>query len=326
MASGPPKTFEALVAVVIPPACREEVLGDLHERYRSTRRYGLDVASTVPLVILSRIQRTADFQALLIQAFAFYVSFLFTAWLNGAALMRDEWGLLRLAAPAAVAMLGILLADTYTGPGRPRKLALGPALGAGLALASQGLVWLLSPGLGLPRWTLFFGCGAGLLLSSGVRILFLPTRRNDSKHKGDDMRLLNAKAAIAAATAVIVAATIWVAAQKSHGAEPRLTYSQLLASVQSGQVASVTIIGSNSGAARADCRLKDGSTVRTVLPSDYQDALRAMQEQSVSIEIRDFSSDPLRLLLNTTPFLVLLGFWFFMLHKLRNGPRQGLLG
>ena len=63
MASGPPKTFEALVAVVIPPACREEVLGDLHERYRSTRRYGLDVASTVPLVILSRIQRTADSQA-----------------------------------------------------------------------------------------------------------------------------------------------------------------------------------------------------------------------------------------------------------------------
>jgi hypothetical protein len=75
MASGPPKTFETAVAVVIPPACREKVLGDLHERYRSAAQYGLDAASTVPLVILSRIHRTADSRALLIQAFAFYASF-----------------------------------------------------------------------------------------------------------------------------------------------------------------------------------------------------------------------------------------------------------
>jgi hypothetical protein len=74
---GPPKTFEALVAVVILPACREEVLGDLDERYRSPGQYGLDAARTVPLVILSRIQRTADSQALEIQAFACYLSFLF---------------------------------------------------------------------------------------------------------------------------------------------------------------------------------------------------------------------------------------------------------
>ena len=49
MKPGPPKTFEALVAVLVPPACREEVLGDLHERYGSPRQYGLDAASTVPL-------------------------------------------------------------------------------------------------------------------------------------------------------------------------------------------------------------------------------------------------------------------------------------
>ena len=32
----PSKTAEAIVALFLPPACREEVLGDLHERYRSS--------------------------------------------------------------------------------------------------------------------------------------------------------------------------------------------------------------------------------------------------------------------------------------------------
>lgn len=325
MNSGPPKTFETLVAVVIPPACREEVLGDLHERYKSAAQYGLDAASTVPLVVLSRIHRTADSQALLIQAFSFYVSFLFAAWLDGAALLRDEWGLVRLAAPAAVAMVGVMLADVYASSGRSRMklVALGPLLGAGLALVSQGMVWLVSPGLALPRWTMFFGCGAGLLLSSAVRILFARPH-NDSKDKDYKMSLLKFKGVLVGAILVCGAAVLWLADKQR--AEPTLTYSQFLASVESGQVASVTILSSNSGAVRADCGLTDGSVVQTVLPSDYRDALRTMQEKSVNIEIRDSSSDPLRLLINTTPFFVLLAAWFFMMRRMRNGPRQGLLG
>jgi hypothetical protein len=73
------------------------------------------------------------------------------------------------------------------------------------------------------------------------------------------------------------------------------TYSQFLDQVRSGQVASVVVIGSNSGAVEAICRLKDGKTVRTVLPSDYRDALVAIQDKLVNIEIRDVSSEPFRL-------------------------------
>src|SRR5215471_5311467 len=54
MNSGPSKTAEAIVAVFVPPACREEVLGDLHERYSSSGQYGLDAVRTIPLVIISR--------------------------------------------------------------------------------------------------------------------------------------------------------------------------------------------------------------------------------------------------------------------------------
>jgi hypothetical protein len=63
--------------------------------------------------------------------------------------------------------------------------------------------------------------------------------------------------------------------------------------------------------------------VRTILPEAYGDALRAMQEKLVNVEIRD--SELPRILLNSAPLLILLGFWFLMYRKLRNGPRQGPL-
>ena len=46
-------------------------------------------------------------------------------------------------------------------------------------------------------------------------------------------------------------------------------------------------MGSNSSAIQANCRLKDGNAVRIVLPSDYRDAMVAMQEKLVNVEIRD---------------------------------------
>ena len=177
MCSGPSKIAEAIVAVFVPSACREEVIGDLHERYTCPRQYGLDALRTVPLVITSRIRRTADPQVLLIQAFALYMSFLGAAWFKDGTLLREKWGLLRLAVPAAIAMLGLILEDTYAESGRrsPWSLIRGPVLGLGLALVSQGVFWAGNPDIAVPRWTMFYGCAMSLLLSSAVRLLFPPT-------------------------------------------------------------------------------------------------------------------------------------------------------
>jgi hypothetical protein len=174
--SRPSKIAEAIVAVFLPPACREEVLGDLHERYRSQGQYALDAARTIPLVIISRIRRTADPQVLLMQAFALYGSFLVAAWLEDRVFLTEEWGLPRLAIPAGIAMLGLILEDAYAKPGRrsPLSLARGPVLGLGLALAAQGVFLIAKPDLAVPRWITFYGCAVGLLLSSAVRMLFPP--------------------------------------------------------------------------------------------------------------------------------------------------------
>ena len=176
MSSRPPKAAEAIAAVLIPPACREEVLGDLHERYRSPLPYCLDALRTLPLVILSRIRRTADPQLLLIQAFALYVSFLGAARLSDGALPREQWAFLRLAIPAAMAMLGLILDDTYANLGRrsPLNLARGSVLGILLALASEGIFWISHSNLAVPHRITFYGCGMSLLLSSAIRIVFSP--------------------------------------------------------------------------------------------------------------------------------------------------------
>ncbi|MBI3683888.1 MAG: hypothetical protein HY235_26230 [Acidobacteria bacterium] len=89
----------------------------------------------------------------------------------------------------------------------------------------------------------------------------------------------------------------------------------------------MVVIGGNSGAIPAICRLKGGNTVRTVLPSDYRDAMVEMQDKAVNVEIRESSSGPLRLFINATPFFLLLGVWIFLLiRKFPNGPGQGVLG
>ena len=117
---------------------------------------------------------------------------------------------------------------------------------------------------------------------------------------------MNSKAvATICAVLVCVAGVLWMATAGQRSLTT-LSYSQFLEKVRTEQIASVIVMGSNSGAIQAICRLKDGNAVRTVLPSDYRDAMVAMQDKLVNVEIRDSSSGSLRLLMKATPFFLLL--------------------
>jgi len=189
MPAGPSRTAEKIVAMLVPPACREEVLGDLHERFLSRSQYVRDALHVVPLVILSRIRRTADPQVWLMQAFALYGSFVVTAWLLDGALLEQQWGLLRLAIPAAMAWLGLILEDAYARPARQLLtiLSRGPATGAVLALLSQATFLATNPDWALPQAVAVYGCVASLFLASSVRMLFPPA--------ADQLQGVNAPAA-----------------------------------------------------------------------------------------------------------------------------------
>lgn len=124
---------------------------------------------------------------------------------------------------------------------------------------------------------------------------------------------LKAKIVIACVVLLCCLSAFWIAST-SRRKPPTFTYSQFLDQVREGKVAGVVIAASNSGAAEATCRLKDGRALRTVLPSNYCLALKAMQDSLVDIEIRDASfTEPRRLVKNAAPFLVLLGVWAVLL-------------
>jgi len=55
--SRPPKVLETIAGFLIPSSVREQVLGDLHERYKFPLQYVSDVIRTVPFVIASRTGR-----------------------------------------------------------------------------------------------------------------------------------------------------------------------------------------------------------------------------------------------------------------------------
>lgn len=233
MPSAPPKAAEAIVAILIPPACREEVVGDLYERYVSPLHYCADALTTIPFVIASRIRRTSDPQIVLIQAFSLFLSFLGAAWLKNRGFLSLHASLLRLAIPAAAAMLGLILEDLYAQPGQRSVMGLarGPLLGIGLALAAEGGLRLFHPDLTIPGWTLAYGSMIGLILTSSVRMLFPPLAHQlrGSNVPADWLKtsspaLANTKTGlriiqgVAAVLAVMIVAT-WIANQT---AVPRL--------------------------------------------------------------------------------------------------------
>jgi hypothetical protein len=228
MPSGPSKTTEAVVAFLIPPACREEALGDLHERFQSPSQYVADALFTIPLIILSRIRRPADVEILLLQSFALYMSFAVAAWLYDGAILFEPRGLLRLAIPAAMAMLGLILDDTYAHSGRRTSLELarGPLLGAAIALASEGILWMSRPDLALPRGITLYGCAMSILLSSGVRIYRVRFGANPGSNgrpesqqsrvwqrRKENYMSLKARITIACGVLVCAAAVLWAIGQ-----------------------------------------------------------------------------------------------------------------
>jgi len=173
----PSRLAETLVGWLIPPASREHVVGDLHERYRAPLQYFWEATLTVPMVVASRIRRTTDPGVFLMEALAVYASFLVAAWWQlGVAFLTSENGLVRLSAPTAAALAAVVLAVAYADP--QKRWALQPlhqaVLGVGCAFLWEGLVGFAWPEWHVPLGIMIGGGGMSILLLSALRMLFPP--------------------------------------------------------------------------------------------------------------------------------------------------------
>jgi hypothetical protein len=156
MPPGPSKKLESFVGFWIPPACREEVLGDLHETYTGPWRYIVLAMCVVPFVILSRIRRTTDLFVLSMEALLIYGSFLAAAWYTDKSRLADPWGLLWLAVPTVVNLVALALEHAWDFETKWLLMAIrGGAIGLSLGFS-------------------VYGACASLLLVSLVEILCRP--------------------------------------------------------------------------------------------------------------------------------------------------------
>jgi hypothetical protein len=139
MPSGPPNKLEAFVGLWIPPACREEVLGDLHEKYTGPWQYIALAMSVIPFVVLSRIRRTTDIFVLLTDALLIYGSFLAAVWYKDRTSLTGQWGLLRLAIPTVLNLAGPILEHAWDFETKwPRALINGAVVGIGIYFSFSG--------------------------------------------------------------------------------------------------------------------------------------------------------------------------------------------
>lgn len=171
MESGPSQIAEALVYWLLPPACREEILGDMRERNHTLPQYLLEATSTVPCVIASRIHRTTDAVVALMEAVSMYTAFVMAAWWLDHELLFREYGFARLAIPPAIFLAAIILSDAYSNPTkrRPLKALFGPILGLAVTYAVE-----LDHRWALATSVLAWGGAVSVLVVSMLRLIFPP--------------------------------------------------------------------------------------------------------------------------------------------------------
>jgi hypothetical protein len=174
MRAAPPALLEKAISLLIPPAVREEVSGDLYERCTSARHYVRDALRVIPQIILSRVRRTADPQVLLMEAVTLYTSYAAAAWYEAPGSLYESFGLLKLVVPSAIVLLAVMLEDAYaSNPGKrsPIKLARGPILGAGFAYLAQTVLSFGHWPVTLPAWVMLYGSAISLLFTITLRII-----------------------------------------------------------------------------------------------------------------------------------------------------------
>ncbi len=153
--SGSP-LIERWVRRLTPPACREEVLGDLAERCASPREYLHDAVRTLPFVIASRLRRTTNpVYVLMVGLFLWWASFYGS--------FQAHW--LVATIPTVLILAVLALRDAWRLPTlerQARTVALDVTLVATTVLLSQGILWWRAPALLLNRPALLVGFPLGL--------------------------------------------------------------------------------------------------------------------------------------------------------------------
>jgi cell division protease FtsH len=103
--------------------------------------------------------------------------------------------------------------------------------------------------------------------------------------------------------------------------EQQISFTDFLDKVQAGEIKEVTITGSEVHGLYKTPNL----ALHTFVPTNYPDLYNQLRDKSVNVTIKDNSSGSwVSILLNASPFIVLLAFWIFMMRQMQSGGNKAL--
>src|SRR5437867_4078767 len=104
--------------------------------------------------------------------------------------------------------------------------------------------------------------------------------------------------------------------------EKNITFTEFIADVQADKVKKVSI----SGSIDVKGAYKDNSAVlHTTIPANYPEIYKILQDKGVEIDIKEASGAGwVSVLINASPFILLLAFWIFMMRQMQSGGNKAL--
>jgi len=121
----------------------------------------------------------------------------------------------------------------------------------------------------------------------------------------------------------LVVVMLFVVVRTTQGPkEQALTFTEFVGKVEAGSVDKVTITGNE---VHGTYKSNPGAGLHTFIPVNYPDIIKQMQEHGVNVDIKDTSSSSwVSILVNASPFIVVIAFWIFMMRQMQSGGNKAL--
>ena len=117
---------------------------------------------------------------------------------------------------------------------------------------------------------------------------------------------------------------LWQIVQKStsNGKDQEISFSTFMDDARQGQVQDVTISNST---VTGHYRNNQNASFHTTVPANYPDMFKTLQDNKVSITVKDTQGNSwLPLLLQFSPILIIGAGWYFMIRQMQSGGNKAL--
>jgi cell division protease FtsH len=118
-----------------------------------------------------------------------------------------------------------------------------------------------------------------------------------------------------------LALLLFMVVHNSQGQNPEaLSFTEFMSRVDGGSVADATIDTND-----VTGKLKDGRQYKTTIPINYPDVYKEFRDKGVALTVKPVNSSTwVNILLNASPFIVIIAFWVFMMRQMQSGGNKAL--